>query len=154
MVAKVIMLREPFATLVELGIKTLESRSWNTLHRGPLFVGAALRAWEGGPPLLPATLPRDGLPAEVLEVIDESNESLLRWALARPRGVLRCQVSVLETRRAKATDQGPACYAVPEGHYVWQLDETIRRTKDVKITGAQGIFQRTFRLLPNELWRD
>ena len=35
---KAITIQQPFASLIIAGIKTLETRSWPTLHRGPLAI--------------------------------------------------------------------------------------------------------------------
>lgn len=41
MKGKVISLTQPYATCCVLGIKTRETRSWSTKHRGPLFIHAS-----------------------------------------------------------------------------------------------------------------
>ena len=41
---KAITLWQPWATLVALGLKTIETRSWKTDYRGPLAIHAAARA--------------------------------------------------------------------------------------------------------------
>lgn len=38
---KVISLLQPWATLVVIGAKKIETRSWNTKHRGPLLIHAS-----------------------------------------------------------------------------------------------------------------
>lgn len=38
---KVLSLREPFATLIKNGIKTIETRSWKTNYRGKLYIHAS-----------------------------------------------------------------------------------------------------------------
>jgi activating signal cointegrator 1 len=38
---KVLTLTQPFATLVAVGAKTIETRSWSTKYRGPLAIHAA-----------------------------------------------------------------------------------------------------------------
>ena len=38
---KVLSLREPFATLIKNGIKTIETRSWRTNYRGTLYIHAS-----------------------------------------------------------------------------------------------------------------
>lgn len=38
---KVISIREPFATLIANGTKTIETRSWKTNYRGELFIHAS-----------------------------------------------------------------------------------------------------------------
>ncbi|WP_253299500.1 2-oxoglutarate dehydrogenase E1 [Paenibacillus barcinonensis] len=37
---KAVTIIQPFATLAALGVKTLETRSWATKHRGPLAIHA------------------------------------------------------------------------------------------------------------------
>ncbi|MGE5519226.1 MAG: ASCH domain-containing protein [Candidatus Dadabacteria bacterium] len=39
---KVLSLLQPWATLVVMGLKTIETRSWSTNHRGPLLIHASL----------------------------------------------------------------------------------------------------------------
>lgn len=41
---KVLTLHQPWASLVALGIKTIETRSWSTKYRGPLAIHAAGRS--------------------------------------------------------------------------------------------------------------
>ena len=38
---KVLTLTQPWATLVAIGAKTMETRSWETMYRGPLLIHAA-----------------------------------------------------------------------------------------------------------------
>lgn len=40
---KVISLLQPWATLVVIGAKKIETRSWNTKHRGPILIHASSR---------------------------------------------------------------------------------------------------------------
>lgn len=53
---KAITLHQPWATLIAVGVKTIETRSWPTKHRGPIAIHAAKRfdkaGWEES---LPAT---------------------------------------------------------------------------------------------------
>lgn len=46
---KALTLWQPWATLVALGVKTIETRSWSTSYRGPLAIHAAKKAPEYGP---------------------------------------------------------------------------------------------------------
>lgn len=39
---KVLSLREPYASLIKEGIKTIETRSWKTNYRGQLYIHASL----------------------------------------------------------------------------------------------------------------
>ena len=38
---KVLSLTEPYATLIKIGIKTIETRSWKTNYRGKLYIHAS-----------------------------------------------------------------------------------------------------------------
>jgi hypothetical protein len=43
---KVLSLWQPWASLIALGVKTIETRSWATKYRGPLGIHAAKHRWE------------------------------------------------------------------------------------------------------------
>lgn len=45
---KALSLWQPWASLIALGVKTIETRSWSTKYRGPLAIHAAKRAPEAG----------------------------------------------------------------------------------------------------------
>lgn len=38
---KVLSLTEPYATLIKMGMKTIETRSWKTNYRGELYIHAS-----------------------------------------------------------------------------------------------------------------
>lgn len=38
---KALTIRQPWASLIAVGVKTIENRSWGTKHRGPLAIHAA-----------------------------------------------------------------------------------------------------------------
>ena len=44
---KVLTLHQPWASLVALGVKTIETRSWSTKYRGPLAIHAGAKAVSG-----------------------------------------------------------------------------------------------------------
>lgn len=39
---KALSIKEPFASLVSLGIKRIETRSWKTNYRGEIYIHASL----------------------------------------------------------------------------------------------------------------
>ncbi len=45
---KAITIRQPWASLVALGVKTVETRSWHTRYRGPLAIHAGLQTLAKG----------------------------------------------------------------------------------------------------------
>jgi len=40
---RVLTIKEPFATLISLGIKTTETRSWRTNYRGEIYIHAGIK---------------------------------------------------------------------------------------------------------------
>lgn len=44
---KVLTLHQPWASLIALGVKTIETRSWSTTYRGPLAIHAAKKVVYG-----------------------------------------------------------------------------------------------------------
>lgn len=78
---KALSIRQPFASLVAQGAKTIEVRSWSTDYRGPLLICAGLLPHEVRP------VPVEGLPfgcslciADLVNVTEFSRE---QEALAR-----------------------------------------------------------------------
>jgi len=39
---KVISIREPYASLIKDGVKTIETRSWKTKYRGPIYIHSCM----------------------------------------------------------------------------------------------------------------
>jgi activating signal cointegrator 1 len=89
-----LVVRQPWASMIAVGEKSIEVRTWRTRHRGPLLICAAARdADEGG-----EDLPR-GVPVCVVDVVDcrpmtPADEQpacsawgpgYWAWVLARPR---------------------------------------------------------------------
>jgi hypothetical protein len=46
---KALSVRQPWASLIAAGVKTIEVRSWSTKHRGPLLICAGKRPHESLP---------------------------------------------------------------------------------------------------------
>lgn len=44
---KALTLHQPWASLIALGVKTIETRSWSTKYRGPLAIHAGLKGAQG-----------------------------------------------------------------------------------------------------------
>lgn len=59
MIYKALTLHQPWASLIALGVKTIETRSWSTKYRGPLAIHAGKRGLRLGGVHVP-TLKRDG----------------------------------------------------------------------------------------------
>lgn len=85
---KALTLRQPWASLVALGVKTIETRSWSTKYRGPLAIHAGAKrpptVWLGPNDDLPPAIDRIGMPWEGTEGDDYYGS----WRWAGPLGAV------------------------------------------------------------------
>lgn len=110
---KAIVLRQPWASLVLAGRKTIELRTWSTRHRGPLLVIAG-------------------------KGIDHADAR--RYALSdQPRGVSLCVVELLDVRPANAADREAACCEPSPGEWAWLL-AAPRAVARVPVLGRLGLY--------------
>lgn len=96
---KALTIRQPFASLIAKGEKTVELRTWSTKHRGPLLVHAAKNP------------DRPFMQRVRLRTSDV------------PCGVLLCIVDVLDVLPATDADMRAAWDpgVSPEGYFAWHL---------------------------------
>jgi hypothetical protein len=102
--------RQPWASLIASGRKTIELRSRRTRHRGPLVICAASRPWVG----------------------EHSFE-------LGPLGVSVALVDLVECRPAMPKDARAACIEPPEGWFAWEI-RIIRQLPPMPVKGALGLF--------------
>jgi hypothetical protein len=102
--------RQPWASLIASGRKTIELRSRRTHYRGPLIICAASRPWDG-----------------------EHDFEL------GPMGVCVALVELVDCRPATPSDADAACVAPPEGWWAWKL-RLVRRLPEIPVKGALGLF--------------
>ena len=134
---KALSLIQPYATLILLGYKSYETRSWQTSHRGTLAIHASA-----------------GKPAWARQVAE--TDRYIKAALAKhgltfdtlPRGAILGTVGV---SRMNAIDQAfisqlsPlefACgdYSIP-GRYAWELYQPLALPEPVPCRGALSIWE-------------
>jgi len=86
---KALVIRQPWASLVVGGGKTIENRTWTTKHRGPLAIvaGSMLASHEHqqlaaalGSELDPTELPR-GFLIGIVDLVDIVTDSQSKWAM-------------------------------------------------------------------------
>jgi activating signal cointegrator 1 len=129
---KIISLWQPWASLVALGAKVHETRSWPTTYRGPLLIHAA-RRWD-------RKLQAEWVRCDTL--LYNARELRLPFA-ERPRG---CVVALVEL-----ADCGPIGSISPassfdrifgdwdDGRYAWRLTNPRRLLKPIPWLGQQGL---------------
>jgi hypothetical protein len=133
---KALTLTQPWATLVAIGVKKLETRSWRTAYRGPLAIHAA-----------------KGFPKNCALLC---NEDRFRQALrahgitgadALPRGVVvaTCNlIGCMETETIReAIEQDDEWYFgdYSDGRYAFQLARIVRLDNPVAAKGSLGLWE-------------
>ena len=103
--------RQPWASLIASGQKTIELRSRPIRYRGPLTICAASRPWAG-----------------------EHGFEL------GPMGVCVALVDLVGCRPATPADERAACIVPPEDWYAWKL-RLVRELTHVPVKGALGLFK-------------
>lgn len=126
MKAKAISLWQPWASLMALGLKKIETRPWSTKYRGPILIHAAKKRVAD-----PNGYVFDAIRNAGLEI-----SSL-------PRGCLLCRVRLIDCRRIEIDDR----IEIPEqffgdytpGRYMWITDH-LQGFEPIPWTGRQRIF--------------
>ena len=152
---KAITIRQPWASLVALGIKRIETRSWSTQYRGRLAIHAGARQFGLNSPI--ADLIRDGFPRETYRRL--GNELCMHAHGTRrhahhvdcemcdnyPLGaiVATCElVDVIATyphMTVEWPDQMP--YGdFTSGRFAWVLDDIRQVTEPIPQRGYQGLW--------------
>lgn len=140
---KAITLWQPYATLVALGVKTIETRSWSTDYRGDLLIHAA-RRWD-----------RDTADTCRLAggVIRYEGLGALPWRETIGRAVAVARLVGVE--RVPWTGWSPGREApaldfewgdLSPGRYAWRLDRVRAVLPPIAWRGAQGLWT-----VPDEL---
>lgn len=108
-------LRQPWAEMVMLGWKTIETRMWRTKHRGELLIVAS------------KTRP-DHVP-DYRRI--ETHQMLFGKAVAI------CELT--DCRPMEPTDEEEACYKSEPGRFAWILDD-IHAIKPFPVKGQLGLY--------------
>lgn len=117
---KALSVRQPWASLIASGVKTIELRTWQRSYSGDLLICASSNVWRGQ--------------FEGLIDADSWNK-----ALKGPRGVALCVVEVLAIRPATAADASAACSMPSPRDYAWIL-RNVRAIPPRAVRGRLGLF--------------
>ena len=159
---KALTIQQPYASLIALGLKTIETRSWSTRHRGRIAIhaGAAVaedadkRCWSGiestlGPRLAQPVIPTGAVIAtakiaDCVPMIGPTNytnlpqvTSLEVWADVE-RLVLWTPTQSGYPRMADKTDQLPYGAFKP-GRWAWLLEE-VEPIEPVEASGRRRLW--------------
>lgn len=142
---KAITLIQPYATLIALGYKANETRSWQTTHRGPLAIHAGI----GMPSWAREVAETDSVISSILHYHGLTFDTLPRrrvLAVAKVAGMLR----IVEPGTGIGLGRcDPALLSVNErasggymlGRWAWQLENVLTLAEPVACSGAQSIWQ-------------
>jgi hypothetical protein len=133
-----ISLRQPYATLIALGVKTYETRARNTTYRGPLLIHASsgLEGWQ-----------REGF--EALDGLLGMGDLVGYDRLEdMPRGVIVGQAVLADTftterARVRRPEQEIFC-DFSDGRFAYQMDDARLIKSDTPVKGQLGIFHVEF----------
>ena len=135
---KALSLHQPWASLVALGEKTWETRSWQTQYRGPLAIHASLS--HAGDDLIVGS-------------VEPFASALARHGIARtlelPRGCVLA-ICVLEEVHeidhafaSNFSDQEIAFGDWAAGRFAWMLGDVTRLAVPIPARGRQGLWDWT-----------
>lgn len=127
---RALSLRSPWATLVADGVKSIETRTWQTHYRGPLLIVQSL----GSTPLRVTHL----IPPSALARVGDD-----------PRGHALAVAVLADCRPMVEGDEAAACCRVYPRAWAWVLRE-VRRIQPFPVLGRLGMYEVALpgRLLP------
>jgi hypothetical protein len=123
----VLTLREPYASLIAWGVKTIETRPRGTSHRGLLAIHS------GKGPALPCSAKYLDRLAGAMGGIPEPVEN----ACDQNVGQILAVVRLTDVRDLRREDEDAACFYAP-GRKAWVLDPDVARVAPIPFRGCQG----------------
>lgn len=147
---KCLSLWQPWATLMAIGAKQIETRSWETLYRGPLLIHAA-KKWNADlselcyeNPHIYKALASDGELKRRLPMSDAEVETG-KLPKILPLGCIVAIVDLIDCRRVGSwvpdvSDQEIAFGDYTPGRFAWITKNLRRLPEPIPYRGAQGLF--------------
>jgi activating signal cointegrator 1 len=138
---KALTVMQPWATLVALGAKRIETRSWSTSYRGPLAIHASSRISREAAVICREPPFREALAAGGYD--EESGSVINPFGL--PLGAVIAVATLVDVQRI-TREHAPA---EPErsfgdyapGRFAWLLDHVRRLPEPVAAKGALGLWE-------------
>lgn len=127
---------QPFASFIEEGKKTIETRIWATKHRGDLLICAGQK-WHNGQCCLPH-VGKIGISLDLHDHYCRSFKNFPRYF--NSNGQALCIADLYDCRPMTHDDEESACCRYYDGAWSWCF-RNIRLVKHVPIKGKQRIFQ-------------
>jgi len=141
---KALSLTQPWATLVAIGAKKIETRSWNTDYRGPLAIHAA-KGFPHDSEVLCITWP-------FIDTLGRAGYRVGGWPGPKrlPLGavIATCELVGVDRFGYWVNDRKPMRWA--KGPYYYELTEQERAFGDYSI-GRYGLFLANVKILPEPI---
>jgi activating signal cointegrator 1 len=131
---KALTLTQPWAQLVAIGAKKIETRSWNTKYRGPLAIHAALG--------FPSTAQERLFDLEFFKPLRDAGYGTVA---SMPIGAIVATCELVNVVKVISAEEIPA---LPErafgdysmGRYMWFLDHVEFLPEPISAKGALGLW--------------
>ena len=132
---KALTLTQPWATLVAIGDKKIETRSWNTNYRGPLAIHAAK-----GFPVTAKGLCYDAVFKECLQFAGYKDHQAL------PLGAVIAVCNLVEVKKITGYEKLPKGKEYIFGdyrlnRYMWCLENVVAFPEPILVKGALGLWE-------------
>lgn len=139
---KALSLHQPWATMIAIGLKQLETRHWSTNYRGPLAIHAAQK-WTKAQRTFTEELFNEDVVGHVLRQYGYTAPGQL------PFGAVVCTVRLAQVMitehvvkshwmRVNSVERMLGDYSA--GRYAWQLLDLKRFEQPIKAIGHQGFW--------------
>ncbi|MBD2439838.1 ASCH domain-containing protein [Nostoc sp. FACHB-110] len=137
-IIKAISLHQPWATLIPMGLKKHETRSWSTSYRGPLLICAAKRT------SIHQELTHNYFLSKYQQIL-ANTDNYIEWedlpfgyavALVDLTACISMNQGFIDQQPQTELDTGD--WRV--GRFAWRLDNIRRIVQPISITGKQGLF--------------
>lgn len=138
---KAITIHQPFAELIARGIKTIETRPWKTLHRGPIAIHAGAKSFRQVDELYWGTA-LQGAPYQAMAILAAkfgmSSGSYKRGSVIAIAELVGIEPIFRDACPSKANrDFGD----FTPGRWAWHLDNVRRLKQPVPARGKQGLWE-------------
>jgi len=133
---KALSIRQPWASMIAAELKTIETRTWHTDYRGPIWIHAARRP----DPIIRTLNPRILTPLA-------ASAARIGWSEVFPTQAIIARADIIDCRRLSAADRPAACCDCDD---LWGLVLADVRAlpRPVPIAGALSFWQVPASLLP------
>jgi len=129
---KVITIRQPYATLIVLGLKEFETRKWRTHYRGPLVIHASKRKMK-----TPQLLLVDWLLSNVSRVYHDQLKAFSYGAAVGRVELIECKPQSSYRKNIKRRERRVGNWDVD---YAWKLAYPVQFESPIFARGYQGLW--------------